>query len=93
MIAKKMGDFIEPGTHISTNIKVKIETLKKKEKKWILVIALNPKILIMRFLTFQLNGTLIEKKHRHEGYVKNTQNIRKFDFSKQIFVLSGSSFH
>ena len=25
--AKKMGDFIEPGTHRSTNIKVKIETL------------------------------------------------------------------
>ena len=24
---KKMGDFIEPGTHRSTNIKVKIETL------------------------------------------------------------------
>ena len=24
---KKMGDFIEPGTHRSTTIKVKIETL------------------------------------------------------------------
>ena len=24
---KKMGDFFEPGTHRSTNIKVKIETL------------------------------------------------------------------
>ena len=27
---KKMGDFIEPGTHRSTDIKVKIETLLKK---------------------------------------------------------------
>ena len=26
-LGKKMGDFIEPGTHRSTNIKVKIETL------------------------------------------------------------------
>ena len=26
-LLKKMGDFIEPGTHRSTNIKVKIETL------------------------------------------------------------------
>ena len=26
-IEKKMGDLIEPGTHRSTNIKVKIETL------------------------------------------------------------------
>ena len=26
-VTKKMGDFIEPGTHRSTNIKVKIETL------------------------------------------------------------------
>ena len=26
---KKMGDFIEPGTHRSTNIKVKIETVEK----------------------------------------------------------------
>ena len=26
-LRKKMGDFIEPGTHRSTNIKVKIETL------------------------------------------------------------------
>ena len=25
----KMGDFIEPGTHRSTNIKVKIETVEK----------------------------------------------------------------
>ena len=36
---KKIGDFIEPGTHRSTNIKVKLETLQKKSK-----IAFNPKI-------------------------------------------------
>ena len=56
-----MGDFIEPGTHRSTNIKVKIETLQKKSES-ILVIALNPKILYMRFLTAQLNRTLMKKK-------------------------------
>ena len=50
-----MGDFIEPGTHRSTNIKVKIET-----QKCILVTALNPKILYIRFLTAQLNRTLMK---------------------------------
>ena len=30
VICKKMGDFIEPGTHRGTNIKVKIETVEKK---------------------------------------------------------------
>ena len=29
IIAKKMGDFIEPGTHRSTIIAVKIETIEK----------------------------------------------------------------
>ena len=29
IILKKMGDLIEPGTHRSTNIKVKIETVEK----------------------------------------------------------------
>ena len=56
-----MGDFIEPGTHRSTIIKIKIETLEKNQK-CILVIALNPKILYMHFLTAQLNRTLILKK-------------------------------
>ena len=53
MIPKKMGDFIEPGT-IS-----KLEL--KKNKKWILVIALNLKNSYMRFLSDQLNRTLIKK--------------------------------
>ena len=48
-----MGDFIEPGT-IS-----KLEL--KKNKKWILVIALNLKNSYMRFLSDQLNRTLIKK--------------------------------
>ena len=30
LLIKKMGDFIEPGTHRSTIIKVKNETLLKK---------------------------------------------------------------
>ena len=29
-----MGDFIEPGTHRSTHIKVKIETLQKKSEMY-----------------------------------------------------------
>ena len=52
-----MGDFIEPGTHRSTNIKVKIET-QQKNQKCFFAIALNPKILYMR------------KKNRQEGYTK-----------------------
>ena len=56
-----MGDFIKPGTHRGTYIKVKIEILQKKNQKCILVIALNPKILYMRFLTAPLNRTLMKK--------------------------------
>ena len=33
-LEKKMGDFIEPGTHRSTIIKVKIETLLKKSEMY-----------------------------------------------------------
>ena len=87
-----MGDFIEPGTHRSTNIKVKIETLQKNQK-CILVIALNPKILYMRFLTAQLNRTLMKKNHKHEGYSKMHKISGNFDFSQLIFVLNGSSLH
>ena len=53
---------------------VQISKLKlklcRKNQKCILVIALNPMILYMRFLTAQLNRTLIKKIHRHEGYAK-----------------------
>ena len=55
-----MGDFIEPGTHRSTNIKVIKLRLCRKNQKCILVIALNPKILYMRFLAVQLNITLMK---------------------------------
>ena len=58
-----MGDLIEPGTHRSTIIKVKIETLQKKNQKCNLVIASNPKILYIRFLTAQLKRTLIKQPY------------------------------
>ena len=44
-----------------------------KNRICILVIALNPKILYMRFLTAQLNRTLLKKNHKHEGYAKCTK--------------------
>ena len=34
---KKMGNFIEPGTHRSTNIKVKIEILEKKSEMYVVI--------------------------------------------------------
>ena len=46
----------------------------------------------MRFLTAQLNRTLIKNIIDMKDTQKCT-NIRKFDFSKLIFVLSGSSLH
>ena len=46
-----MGDFIEPRTQRSTNW-----NSVEKNQECILVIALNPKILYMRFLTAQLNN-------------------------------------
>ena len=66
-----MGDFIEPGTHRSTNIKVKIETL---QKKCILITPLNPMILYMRCLTAQLNRTLMKKIIN----MKDTQKCTKY---------------
>ena len=53
---------------------VQISKLKlklcRKIQKCILVIALNPKFLYMRFLTAQLNRTLMKKNHKREGYAK-----------------------
>ena len=57
-------------TEVQINIKVKIEIYRKKNKKGILVIALNPKILYMRFLTAHLKRTLIKKNQRHKRYAK-----------------------
>ena len=56
----------EPTEVQISNLKLE---LYRKNKKYILVIALNPNILYMRFLTAQLTRTLI-KKLRHEGYAK-----------------------
>ena len=78
-----MGDFIEPTEVQISKLKLK---LYRKNQKCILVIAVNPKILYLRFLTAQLNRTL-------KDISKNAQNLWKFDFSKLIFVLSGSSLH
>ena len=53
---------------------VQISKLKlklcRKNQKCILVTALNPMLLYMRFLTAQLNRTLMKKNHKHEGYAK-----------------------
>ena len=65
---KKMGNFIKPGTTEVQISKLKLK-LYRKNQKCISVIELNPKILYMRFLTAQLNRTLM-KNHRHEGYAK-----------------------
>ena len=73
-------------TEVQINIKVKIEIYRKKNKKGILVIALNPKIFYMRFLTAHLKRTLIKKIID----IKDTQKCIKY---QEIFVLSGSSLH
>ena len=57
-----MGDFIESGTHRGTNTsKLKLKFCRKIKKCIILVIALNPTILYMHFLTARLNRTLMKK--------------------------------
>ena len=70
-------NFIEPATHRSTHIKVKIEILEKNSREkseMYVVIALNPKILYMLFLTAQLNRTLIKKIIN----IKDTQKCEKY---------------
>ena len=71
-----MGDFIEPGTHRSTNTKVKIETLQKKSEMYFSYCIESKDFLYMRFLTAQLNRTLMKNNHKQEGYAaKNAQEI------------------
>ena len=53
--------------------KLKLKLYRKNQKR-ILVIALNPKILYMHFLTAQLNRTLIEKIIN----MKDTQKCTKY---------------
>ena len=59
--------------------KLKLRTCRKNQK-CDLVIALNPKILYMRFLTAQLNGTLMKNNHKHEGYAKMHKISGNFTF-------------
>ena len=54
--------------------------LGRKNQKCILITALNSMILYMRFLTAQLNRTLMEKKHKHEGYAKMHKISGNFTF-------------
>ena len=54
-------------TEVQISLKLK---LCRKNQKCMLVIALNPKILYMRFPTAHLNRTLMKKNHKHEGYSK-----------------------
>ena len=58
--------------------------LYKKNQKCFLVIALNPNILCMRFLTAQLNRTLIKKNQRHEGYAKMHKISGYLTFQRQF---------
>ena len=61
-----MGDFIDPGTHRSTIIKIKIETLLKKSEMYFSYCIESKDFmyafLYMHFLTAQLNRTFIKKK-------------------------------
>ena len=63
---------------------VQISKLKlklcRKNQKCILVTALNPMLLYMRFLTAQLNRTLMKKNHKHEGYAKMHKISVNFTF-------------
>ena len=74
-----MGDL---SSHEPTEVHISKLKLKlyRKNQKCFLLIALNPKILYMRFLTAQLNRTVIKKNHRHEGYSKmhNISGILNF---------------
>ena len=64
---KKMGDFIEPGTHRSTNIKVKIETLQKKSEMYFSY-CIESKDFIYAFSNRSVKQNIDEKN----GYQKCT---------------------
>ena len=64
-----MGDFIEPGTHRGTNIKVKIETLQKKSEMYFSN-CIESKDFIYAFSNCSVEQNIDEKKHKHEGYAK-----------------------
>ena len=64
-----MGDFIEPGTHESTIIKVKIETLQKKSEMYFSY-CIESKDFIYAFSNCSVKQNIDEKNHTHEGYTK-----------------------
>ena len=64
-------------TEVQISLKLK---LCRKNQKCMLVIALNPKILYMRFQSVQLNRTLMKKIIDMKDVRKNAQNIRNLTF-------------
>ena len=65
-----MGDFIEPGTHRSTIIKVKIETLQKKSEMYFSY-CIESKDFMYAFSNCSVKQNIDKKNnHRHEGYAK-----------------------
>ena len=75
-----MGDFIEPGTHRSTNIKVKIETLQKKSEMYFSY-CIESNDFIYAFPNCSVkNITLMKKNHRHEGNTKMHKISGNFTF-------------
>ena len=63
-----MGDFIEPGTYRSTNIKVKIKTIEKSEMYF--SYCIESKDFIYVFSNCSAKFNIDKKNHRHEGYAK-----------------------
>ena len=68
---KKMGDFIELGTHRGTNIRVKIETQKISEMYF--SYCIESKDFIYAFSNCSVKQNIDEKNHKHEGYAKMTK--------------------
>ena len=64
-----MGDFIEPGTHRSTNIKAKIEILQKKSEMYFSY-CIESKDFIYAFSNCSVKQNIEKKNHKHEGYAK-----------------------
>ena len=64
-----MGDFIEPGTHRSTIIKVKIETLLKKSEMYFSY-CIESNDFIYAFSNCSVKQNIDKKDHKHEGQAK-----------------------
>ena len=74
-----MGDLIEPGTHRSTNIKVKIETLQKKSEMYFSY-CIESNDFIYAFSNYSVKQNIDEKNHKHEGYAKMHKISGNFTF-------------